>query len=527
MPDGQVALSDPSGEERRSLQGKAIRGAMWTGLHTVISLPVAVGVNLVIARVLGVVDYGRLAYLTLLITTIGSIAALGVDTATLQFGAKAHAAGRHGEVRELLSASSGWRLLVGAPVVSLAVVLLVDLDGPMLLAGLLFGVWIPSALGGLGIALNIENKTARGAQLAIVINLVTQCAALVALFGVRTADAVWLARLMAGSASVVLLYFFIDRRYRRAVLAPRNPFRLPRAFWRFAIPTGLAAIISGLVTSRSGVLLLEWFGDPVSVGLFGLAFGVATHIFAPAQALVGPLIPAVSSLSEVEPGALPAALLRSLRCSAALVALVSAAALPLLSALVPVLYGSAFGPAADMVLVLGVVTAVSVVTAPLSAFLFARLGGMRLLVTDSLCLAISVGLAAALIPHLGAWGAIVSFAGGTLARTAILLRSESSVLGVRGGQLIPTLGPLLIMSAVVSLTWIWTASLASQPILRAAILFVVDLPTIILGARLARWGLHQPDVEALRRALPPRLQYVASLALRPMTVRESDPTGLV
>src|SRR5690606_27672460 len=84
---GQSPLS------RSILQGRAASGVLWTGVHTLISLPVAFLVNLLLARVLGVVSYGRLAVLTTLMEVVAVIVALGVGSATVQFGAKAHARG--------------------------------------------------------------------------------------------------------------------------------------------------------------------------------------------------------------------------------------------------------------------------------------------------------------------------------------------------------------------------------------------------------------------------------------------------
>ena len=63
-------------------------------MHTAISMPLAFVVNIVLARVLGVEDYGRLAYLTSILAIVNSIIAMGVGTGVVQFGSKAHAAGR-------------------------------------------------------------------------------------------------------------------------------------------------------------------------------------------------------------------------------------------------------------------------------------------------------------------------------------------------------------------------------------------------------------------------------------------------
>src|SRR5690606_16431961 len=112
----------------------------------------------------------------------------------------------------------------------------------------------------------------------------------------------------------------------------------------------------------------------VAMGLFGLAFGLAGHVYAPAQALIGPLLPAISGLTEVDRPAVRRAFLRTSRVSSAIGGLVVAAALPPLAVLVPVLYGQDFAPARDHVIVLGIASAVTLVGSPHAAFLMARLG---------------------------------------------------------------------------------------------------------------------------------------------------------
>src|SRR6478672_8368893 len=104
---------DPAAPSSKvDLQDRAIRGVSWTLVHTVVSLPLAFVANLVTARVLGVSDYGRLAFLMTFMDVVGGIVSLGLGIGLLQFGARAHAAGRFGEVQHLLSVSQGFRLLV-------------------------------------------------------------------------------------------------------------------------------------------------------------------------------------------------------------------------------------------------------------------------------------------------------------------------------------------------------------------------------------------------------------------------------
>ena len=187
-------MGPPSGTEpslnRGDLQTLAIRGATWTMIHTLVSLPLAFLVNLVVARVLGVDDYGRLSFLTQLMTIVGSVMALGLASAVMQFGSKANATNRRADVRHLLSASQGFRLLIQAPVLSVVVIVVSDVDLAIKVIAVVFGVLVPAALDGAPLSLGIENKTAAGAKMAMIGNVLTQAAVLAAALTIGTADSI-------------------------------------------------------------------------------------------------------------------------------------------------------------------------------------------------------------------------------------------------------------------------------------------------------------------------------------------------
>ena len=310
VPTGEPA----GGLSRGDLQDRAIQGASWTIIHTVVSLPLAFLVNIVLARTLGVVDYGRLAYLTTVMGVAGGIISLGTHSALIQFGAKAHAAGNTASVQRLLSGIQGFRLFITAPLMAVLVLVIASVSTPMLVVAVVFGVLVPATFSTAADCLGIENKTAAGAKINMAVNVVLQLAVASVAVTIATADAVWATRLIIGELVIGLSSLvFVAPEYRRAVLHPRWPRGLPEGFWRFALPVGAAGLIGGLVVSRSEVVVLTWMSQPEAAGVFAMAFGLAGHIFAPAQALIGPLIPAVSGLREVDEASVGRAFLRSLR----------------------------------------------------------------------------------------------------------------------------------------------------------------------------------------------------------------------
>lgn len=505
--------------DRAELQNRAVRGVAWTMIHTVVSVPVAFLVNLLLARVLEPEGYGRLAFLTEVITIAGGILALGLTSAMIQFGSKAHIAGRTSEVSDILSSSQGFRLLVVAPVLTLLVLLLIDVPWLLLAVAIAFGVWVPALLDGAPITLFIENKTATGAKIAMVSSLAVQVGVVTSVLWIGTADSVWAARIVVTALGIGLALPAISPRYRRAVLRPRLPRHFPPGFWRFAIPTGIAGLIGSLVVSRTEVLFLEWLSTPTQVGLFALAFGVSSHVFAPAQALTGPLMPAISGLREISPDHVAEALHRTLRVSSTTAALLVTSAIPALALLLPTLYGDDFSGAAGAVIALGVVGGLAISTGPVTAFVLARLSGRDLLMANVGALVVDIVLAVALIPSMGMWGAVIANAVGTITRLTTLLVTEIRSLDLQVGATAFGLLPAVIAAGVSVASWSTAAMLPVHPLVQALVAAVGSVGLLALGLRTTSSGLTHSDAEALLRNVPARLERPVRIVAAALTTR--------
>ena len=516
-PD-QMASAGAAGQlGPRELQDRAIRGASWTMLHTITAVPMGFVVNLVLARALGVVHYGRLAFLMTLMDVVGGIIAGGVTTGVLQFGAKAHAAGRKEEVRRLLSKAQGFRLFVVAPVLTALILLVADAPPAVLVLALVFGVWVPGFLDGATTCLAIENKTASGAKNAMVVNVLLQASTLLALWLVGTADAVWAARLAATGLGVGLALLAIDPSYRAAVLRPRPPIGMPSGFWRFAVPTAFGWLVANLVLSRTEVFFLNWLGEAADVGLFALAFGLAAHIFSPAQALVGPLMPAISGLREVDASAVRAAFGRSIRTSALFVALLFVVGVPALGRLIPTLYGGAYLRSEPMFVALCISAGLLVASGPVSAFVLGRLDARTLLNVNLLALVVDVTVAVALIPGHGAWGAVAANMAGALTQLLLLLRSELRSLGMGWIVLSRDVRSLCLAIFISILCWLGSMRLEVGGFAAALGVAVVGPVLFLCALRGTQSGLDKGDAAAIERAAPRRLKRPVAVALNFVT----------
>lgn len=495
-------MTDDAALSRSILQGRAAKGVLWTGVHTLVSLPVAFLVNLVLARVLGAASYGRLAVLTTLMDVVGVIVGLGVGNAVVQFGAKAHGRGDRGLVRDLLSKAQGFRLIWAAPVITVAVLLVADAPLALVIAALVFGIWLPAASSGAPMCLAIEQRTDRAAQLGLVTNLVLQIAVVITVVTVATPDSVWLVRLVVGGLSAVATLLFVSADYRRAVLTPRLPRQMPRGFWRFALPTGLSTIIGTLVASRTEVFFLTELAPAAEVGVFALAYGLMVHLFAPVHTLVNPLVPAISSLREVDEGAVAGAFGRSLRVTSTISALLVSAALPSLVLLLPYLYGRDFAAGAPMLLALAVVSGLSVASEPIRIFVLARLRADSLLWVDLSGLAVAVVLMIVAIPLWGAWGAVAAKVASSLTLLVLLAILEVRHGSLSAGLLLRSLVPSLAAGLIAPGMWLLATVTHLTPVAAAAAAGITGLLAVLVSLRVLRSGLTRADADVVIQAMP-------------------------
>lgn len=515
---------DPSASlTRGELQSLASRGALWTLLHTLVSLPLAFGVNIILARVLGVEGFGRLAFLTAVLETTVVLVGLGISATVVQFGAKAHGLGRRQDVASLLQKSLGAHLLWMLPMTALVILVVPGIDGPYKAVAIVFGVGLPALFSNGPLSLTIENKTAVGAQVAMLVNLLMQVSVIGAALVLATPESVWVARFVAASSAGVIALFFVYRGYRRVALRPRWPRKFPRGFWPFALPTGASAILATLITTRSEVFLLQVFSDPVELGIYAFAFGLATHIFAPAQALVNPLIPAITSLREVDLEAIPRAFNRAVGTSATVVGLLVAAAVPPLALLIPTIYGPDFADAALLMVVLSVVSGAMVVTWPLQTFVDARLRAYSVLRANvgALSFGLSVGLVC--VPLWGAWGAVCAKACAVGVRLLWLGLFELSSFGVSLKELVRSLTPLACAGTAALVAYAVGARFENA-LLGSVTSLVVGMLLVALLLRISGTGLTVADCAVVQERLPAFAQVPAGVLLRAVAHRRDHTT---
>lgn len=509
---------------RAELQRLAVSGSLWTATHILVSLPIAFVANAIVARVLGVSDYGRLAFLTALLVTVGAILNLGATGATIQFGAVAHAEGRTDDVNLLLRKTLSLQLLQAPLLMAVTVVVLQGSAGYLIVAAVV-GIAASLLLGPSSVALTVESRTSVAARIAMASNLIIQGAVVAAAIVFQSAAGVWAVRTAFVGLLVALCLVPLAAHRRRACLRPALPRNFPDGYWRFALTVGSAALMALLIFSRSEIFLLQWLATPASVGLFALAYGIAVHLTALAGVLLGPLIPTIAGLVATDPSASARAYRRVLGASSVFVGFLTAVLLPPVFVLVPAIYGRQYAEVGPLLIGLSLAAFLSMLVAPTYAFLTARRRGFTLVRLSAIALAVDVLLALPLILLWDVWGAVVANAAGVIVACVLLVSDELRSQGARWEVM-----------AVPLRTWLASAGVGLAVTAISAISPIPDLPTALASAviailgwiaslRIVRGGLQDADFRAISAALPTRAARTVEPLLRLLIpTHAGDPT---
>ncbi len=165
----------------RELQRRAASGVTWSMMTTVMALPLAVVVSVVVARSLGPHEFARFAYLSFLVPLLIAITDCGVSPASTRDTSRTFAAGELDATREVLGKVLGWNLL-RLPIVC-ALVLVIARPGFVVACLLVGGLTVIFAGSSLLLALQAENRGATSAKLVFVQGIVSSFAAMGAAAG--------------------------------------------------------------------------------------------------------------------------------------------------------------------------------------------------------------------------------------------------------------------------------------------------------------------------------------------------------
>jgi O-antigen/teichoic acid export membrane protein len=486
----------------RELQSRVLGGVTWSTVSAAVSIPLALGVSVVLARTLGPAGFAEYAFLSFTAPLLVWMATdLGVEGSATRLASQAIAAGRLDEAGSLLGKALGWNLL-RLPVAA-ALVLAVSRPAPWAAALVVASLALVHVGSAAKLSLLAENRTGVQARLGFVAGLVAAGASIGAALAGASPTSIWAVAFASAAVIVPAQIFAADRRLRRAVMRPRLPRRLPKGFWTYGI-TSLAISIGGmLVFSRSEILVLKALEHQHALAVFALAAGLAQRLTTPIETLLGPLIPALAALDAAHPERLQAGFDRALRLCAAAISFAGAAGVVGTAFAAPLLFGSEYNGVGLVFAALALASLLRAATQPFSALAYAV--GRPQLVLGSLAaaLVLDVGLAFALIPVIGVWGAVAANVVGVAAGLVLLARAAAGSGSIRrAGVPVVRLAALALVSATAA----FAAGLLVHSVSPVASVLVAFLVGPLVYLAVGRGSLPQTDVQVLLDALPRRLR---------------------
>jgi O-antigen/teichoic acid export membrane protein len=494
MSTPNIGLSAPE------LQRRALRGAAWSMASSVIGLPLAVAVSVVVARTLGPREFGRFAYLSFLVPLLYQATDLGVAQATVREASRAFAAGSLETTRGLIAKGAGWNVL-RMPLV-FGLILLIARPSPLL--AVVLAAFLVLNMGGaaFAFALNAENRGAVAAKLSFIEGLAVGATSIAFALAGASGTTVWAAAWASSIVAFPVSVWLANPELRRAALRPRLPRALPGGFWRFGVLSAAVSLLYALVFSRSEVVILNAFGDHQALAVFALAYGLASRLTVPVDTMLGPLVLALSALDAAHPEKFRAGFERALRVAVAGTGFIGAAALAAVALLAPYMYGSEYRGVGVVFVALAVVSLVQSAAQPYVALAYARARPGVALRAYAVALVVDVALTCALIPSVGIWGAVVGNAAGGLVAVVLLARHAAGPASLRNAR-VPAVKVVIVSAAACVLAYaIGAAAGHVTPLLGVAVAVVVGAGVFLGGARGA---LSAADATVLSEALPRRL----------------------
>ena len=409
-------------------------------------------ISVVTARYLQPDDMGRYAFLVWLAGLLAVALSLGLPTALTRYTAEAIGGGRPAAAGTLLRLVARWQLaLIAMAVVGIAVAAVLAPSWRLLLV--LMGLSVPALVlnGSVGAFLSGLQVFRTPALLSV------GALGLLAGLFVVVAGLDWgvggllLAHAVANGAGLGLLLWLARREGRRhgALPAPMEMAAGTRAdVVRYARATSALVVLDAVVWQRTEVAFLQALAPTAEIAFYALAFGVAAQISripAQASAVLFPRFPALVGAGRADELArLHASAMRYLVLLGAPLAVGLAVTAP---AIVRLLYGSAYDPAAPVLAVLALGSLVPFAAGASPAVVHATKHQDRLLYQGLLAAAVDLLLALVLVPGAGALGAALA---------SVAAQSLGSILAIRAairiaGADVPVAALVRIVAAALAM----------------------------------------------------------------------------
>jgi len=408
------ATETRSGRLSMLFRSTTFRNTGWSALGSVTNGLIGAVSSAILARVLGVGDFGTYTLLLALLNLVTDLSDLGLNSAMVKFGSQSAGTGEKRGFAQVASAVFRMKLMLGLGVVLLALVLV----GP--LTSLLFahvdpgiGSYFRLSLIGAAVAVPATffpallqtMQSFRLYSIAMVSRYASKLGLLI-LFIVFAVS--WSLELIVWVeiASIVVFLFagYMLSPVKRFDLRKSDP-ALRKGIVGFGKWIVLYQVIA-LVGGKTDVLFVGGISDAAALGLYGAAMKIAGVVSVSTYSYFNALLPEFSSLSTAQE-------LSARRRSSFGIGLLLIGGIALLALiadpLVALFFGDPFASAGRLLQIVCIGLALNVMTHPLSAVLFSQNKPMVFPVSSGVSIVVFAAGNFVLIPLLGVTGAAVAY----------------------------------------------------------------------------------------------------------------------
>lgn len=400
---------------RRGAASRTVGNTLWLGGSSAFNGFVGAVIAAMLARVLGVEEYGIYTLIISLLVLLTDVADLGVSSSIIRFGSESIAEGNSQKLKTVISTVLRWKLIIGALVLAASLVFLNQIVGIVFqhVDERIESYFRLSLIGvGVGIAAGMFAPIFQSFKQFRTYAFIFSSRALVkvaliagavfAFVSISVTTLIWI-EIVSILLFLILLYAFSP--FRDFSLQAKDA-ELERKMYSFNKWISLYQAIA-LVGARLDLAFVGGLSDAYQLGLYGAASKVSGLILVGASSYMTVLLPEMSSALT------PESLKRKQRNSVLVVALMSAGLAVVAfaaDAIVQIFFGAAFAGAASVLRILCGGVLFTVLAYPVNASLFAMNKTAAYPVLSSISLMAFVAANILLVPRYGAEGAAMAFA---------------------------------------------------------------------------------------------------------------------
>ena len=402
-----------------ALRSSTLENTLWLGGASIVTGLAGAATSAILARSLGVEEFGVLSLVLTLMVLLSDLSDLGMSNSLIRFGAQSVGEGDIGRLRIVLSTYLRAKVYLGCLVLLAAAVFV----RPVVSA--VFGhvddrvipfFWMSlpavalSSVAGVFAPLFQSFKKFRLQAILSVIRALAKIGILLGLVGIHfglSIPIVLVIEMISLGMYILGAYSFAPVRGFSLKLRDEHLAREMFAFNKWISLYQIIALLGG----RLDVLLLGGLSNALSLGLYGAASKVATLVVTFSNSYLTVLLPEISAGGSTEG-------LRKKQQTATVIVVFLAGGILALGALadpvIRVLFGATFADAAPVLRIMSIGLICTVLGYPFNAVLFALNRSVVFPVLSAVSVVVLTVVNYLLIPRFGAEGAAIGFSASSL-----------------------------------------------------------------------------------------------------------------